>query len=210
MGADDESDIGLLNTIKRLLRCDSRILRSRGAAWFCFASEVLYERLRRLGKRGKFDFNVWPSPPQEYVKDFIRGYVDADGYVGILPTVTRRKLKSGGVNEHTYNVLNFKVGSPDRPFVERVYSELVSSLPIPPRKLTCYRKTEGKARDSYGFVYTYEPARVILNWLYYPGCLCLGRKGRVAETAYRDWETDRKSTRLNSSHRSLSRMPSSA
>ena len=29
-------------------------------------------------------------------------------------------------------------------------------------------------------------------------------------TCYRDWETDRKSTRLNSSHRSLSRMPSSA
>ena len=27
---------------------------------------------------------------------------------------------------------------------------------------------------------------------------------------YRDWETDRKSTGLNSSHRSLSRMPSSA
>ena len=30
------------------------------------------------------------------------------------------------------------------------------------------------------------------------------------KAAYRDWETDRKSTRLNSSHRSLSRMPSSA
>ena len=30
------------------------------------------------------------------------------------------------------------------------------------------------------------------------------------EKKYRDWETDRKSTRLNSSHRSLSRMPSSA
>ena len=30
------------------------------------------------------------------------------------------------------------------------------------------------------------------------------------EESYRDWETDRKSTRLNSSHRSLSRMPSSA
>ena len=35
-----------------------------------------------------------------------------------------------------------------------------------------------------------------------------GLVGVVA--AYRDWETDRKSTRLNSSHRSLSRMPSSA
>ena len=31
-----------------------------------------------------------------------------------------------------------------------------------------------------------------------------------AEPAYRDWETDRKSTRLNSSHITRSRMPSSA
>ena len=30
------------------------------------------------------------------------------------------------------------------------------------------------------------------------------------EDAYRDWETDRKSTRLNSSHSRASRMPSSA
>ena len=32
----------------------------------------------------------------------------------------------------------------------------------------------------------------------------------IDNAVYRDWETDRKSTRLNSSHRSLSRMPSSA
>ena len=32
----------------------------------------------------------------------------------------------------------------------------------------------------------------------------------IIDPEYRDWETDRKSTRLNSSHRSLSRMPSSA
>ena len=33
---------------------------------------------------------------------------------------------------------------------------------------------------------------------------------KIRDGVYRDWETDRKSTRLNSSHRSLSRMPSSA
>ena len=33
---------------------------------------------------------------------------------------------------------------------------------------------------------------------------------KAEKNEYRDWETDRKSTRLNSSHRSLSRMPSSA
>ena len=32
----------------------------------------------------------------------------------------------------------------------------------------------------------------------------------VQEAEYRDWETDRKSTRLNSSHEIPSRMPSSA
>ena len=33
---------------------------------------------------------------------------------------------------------------------------------------------------------------------------------KLQETEYRDWETDRKSTRLNSSHEIPSRMPSSA
>ena len=33
---------------------------------------------------------------------------------------------------------------------------------------------------------------------------------KQAESGYRDWETDRKSTRLNSSHITRSRMPSSA
>ena len=33
---------------------------------------------------------------------------------------------------------------------------------------------------------------------------------RTLRRHYRDWETDRKSTRLNSSHLKLSRMPSSA
>ena len=35
-------------------------------------------------------------------------------------------------------------------------------------------------------------------------------RANIAASEYRDWETDRKSTRLNSSHRSLSRMPSSS
>ena len=35
-------------------------------------------------------------------------------------------------------------------------------------------------------------------------------KKQEQEQAYRDWETDRKSTRLNSSHSAKSRMPSSA
>ena len=36
------------------------------------------------------------------------------------------------------------------------------------------------------------------------------RVSNAVDSAYRDWETDRKSTRLNSSHITRSRMPSSA
>ena len=38
----------------------------------------------------------------------------------------------------------------------------------------------------------------------------LGNMDYQAKLTYRDWETDRKSTRLNSSHITRSRMPSSA
>ena len=36
------------------------------------------------------------------------------------------------------------------------------------------------------------------------------KSNKGKQTKYRDWETDRKSTRLNSSHITRSRMPSSA
>ena len=36
------------------------------------------------------------------------------------------------------------------------------------------------------------------------------REAAIVASEYRDWETDRKSTRLNSSHSAKSRMPSSA
>ena len=42
----------------------------------------------------------------------------------------------------------------------------------------------------------------------WPGCY--GLSNPIAALPYRDWETDRKSTRLNSSHSRASRMPSSA
>ena len=41
------------------------------------------------------------------------------------------------------------------------------------------------------------------------GCSCCSRNWSC-DCAYRDWETDRKSTRLNSSHSAKARMPSSA
>ena len=41
-------------------------------------------------------------------------------------------------------------------------------------------------------------------------CYAMQTEGIGIDRGYRDWETDRKSTRLNSSHEIPSRMPSSA
>ena len=47
-------------------------------------------------------------------------------------------------------------------------------------------------------------------WLRAMGVVCVSVSISLGFALYRDWETDRKSTRLNSSHEIPSRMPSSA
>ena len=64
----------------------------------------------------------------------------------------------------------------------------------------------GKARDrDKAVVLRGEPERVrqLIDG-------CEFARAYTSGVLYRDWETDRKSTRLNSSHLKLSRMPSSA
>ena len=67
-----------------------------------------------------------------------------------------------------------------------------------------------KATDSgirvFEFTNTGDAPLIITNVLSTCGCTVPTKP----EAPYRDWETDRKSTRLNSSHLKLSRMPSSA
>ena len=54
-------------------------------------------------------------------------------------------------------------------------------------------------------------AKKILNDIVISGKkLTLEQQQQLLDAEYRDWETDRKSTRLNSSHITRSRMPSSA
>ena len=53
---------------------------------------------------------------------------------------------------------------------------------------------------------------LVFTFLHWEVPYVVGLQGAMSYTIglYRDWETDRKSTRLNSSHLKLSRMPSSA
>ena len=60
------------------------------------------------------------------------------------------------------------------------------------------------------FIYLNLVQYVFDDPLRHTGMECLFAVYGYAREIYRDWETDRKSTRLNSSHSAKSRMPSSA
>ena len=65
------------------------------------------------------------------------------------------------------------------------------------RKNNMWERVRMSISDVYGTYYTHT-IKIFIS------------KGINREIEYRDWETDRKSTRLNSSHSAKSRMPSSA
>ena len=58
-------------------------------------------------------------------------------------------------------------------------------------------------KDSYDHVYTARLKKHMTFEMF-------DERDYLPTNEYRDWETDRKSTRLNSSHSAKSRMPSSA
>ena len=62
-----------------------------------------------------------------------------------------------------------------------------------------------KSFVEHGYIIGLASARADLSYQQ-----CINKMWNRRTRFYRDWETDRKSTRLNSSHSSLSRMPSSA
>ena len=69
--------------------------------------------------------------------------------------------------------------------------------------------TNGGAANTSGAQASYNSIPQITNKVQ-AALSASAMQAQITNTGYRDWETDRKSTRLNSSHRSLSRMPSSA
>ena len=77
----------------------------------------------------------------------------------------------------------------EEPYIKDIFAPVVDSEDVNGRNIpNCAYPMVGLALKTY-------QSDINTNWV---------------KTAYRDWETDRKSTRLNSSHITRSRMPSSA
>ena len=104
-------------------------------------------------------------------------------YIASLGLIERKRIASTSkTGEHCYAIYGTKDGGNTNPFKEKLRElDLVDNKHIPHIYLTA----------------SVEDRQQLLA-------------GLIDTVWYRDWETDRKSTRLNSSHSAKSRMPSSA
>ena len=131
---------------------------------------------------------------------------------------SREAIEQNNINkaeaEAKTAVENWKIAVKDREYADETYEQRVLKLT---EEIALIQK-EGAVNDSIVDV-NYNQARKIqreVENFYYEivtkRMSAEAAKEQTANTAseYRDWETDRKSTRLNSSHITRSRMPSSA
>lgn len=103
----------------------------------------------------------FPSVPDKYLKDFIRGVIDGDGTIGIAKAYKKNKIYVGARlrilgNEQFLKVLNEKT--------KKLYFHKTNAI------------NKKGSENVYVVTYNFKTARELLKIIYYDGCLCLKRK----------------------------------
>ena len=99
---------------------------------------------------------------------------------------------------------------------KKTYKKPQTQIVTPQQKVEAYLKLRGFSKETWERRGVGESGGNIVFPYYENGELVMVKFRKpekyngIGQNAYRDWETDRKSTRLNSSHSGESRMPSSA
>ena len=115
-------------------------------------------------------------------------------------------FKAPGVASGLWSYTDHQTGAVYRYRIPRYYDKYLSQDALLFRKISTAWTYASAFGSSLALGFLREVAERVLR----PSDFSRVVKGGFSRLSYRDWETDRKSTRLNSSHRSLSRMPSSA
>jgi intein/homing endonuclease len=90
------NDIQILKDIRRVMGSTNPIYKTKrdNSSYVVLHSKKLFERLIVLGgMQRKSRFIRFPEIPQEYIKDFVRGYFDGDGSV-FLSSTREQKMEA--------------------------------------------------------------------------------------------------------------------
>lgn len=166
------ADKSILLKIRKVLSSshpvrDKKEKKGGGYTWdLILCSKRLYEQLQRLGgHRRKSRTMQFPSVPQKYLSDFVRGYFDGDGSACFV-TYVRTKDKRRTRELRT----NFTSGS--RQFLKELMGILHEQIDLPLKKIGAYNNG-----DSLKLGYGMRDSDALLRYMYYANFpIGLGRK----------------------------------
>jgi len=162
--AFSSNDYDLIVAIRSALNSDhplrqTRSKKSRKDTYsFVVFSKRMFFRLSTIGgQRRKSRKMIFPTIPNKFLADFIRGYFDGDGSV-FYTTYLHSKIH----RMRTELRSNFTSGSPM--FLEELNSVLMKQIGLGNKKICPFN--EG---GSWKFGYGTGETKKLLNFMYYPG-----------------------------------------
>jgi intein-encoded DNA endonuclease-like protein len=154
------NDVQILEAIRDAMESTNPIVKSKRdrSSSIVFHSKKLYGDLSALGgMRRKSRLIRFPAVPEEYRRDFIRGYFDGDGsafFVSYVRTKDKRRTME----------LRTKFTSGSRKFLEDLMAVLHQELGFSFKKIGSYN-----AGASLGVGYGMKDSDALLHYMYYEG-----------------------------------------
>ncbi len=160
---DDEE---FLKKLASIIGCSALVSQSKRSKCcrFEFVSARMFDRLYSLGKRKRL---VCPKVPREFIRDFVRGYIDSDGCVGFVKSEYYKTLSSGYKKLYCYNKLVVQMTSKDIGFLCKL-EKYIRGLG--------FKKANIHGNQYFSVYYYRLHAQRLVDLIYYKNCLALTRK----------------------------------
>ena len=167
-------DIDILNRIRDLMGSSHKITlcTSKSSGNFVISSKNLYDAMRRFGgcERKSYSKIEFPDIKEQFLPDFVRGYIDGDGCI-----------YAPGNRPPQVNILG------SEPFLTGMMG--YTGLP------TYFSKRSGTKTEIFDLKYHAESAQNLLSILYHDDCICMSSKLENVAKAM-NWKRKRKRIRI--------------
>jgi intein/homing endonuclease len=183
-----KKDIEIIEIFRKKLKTNKPIflVENTNSVSFSFQNKIISEQLNNFGliPNKSLILKFSEKIPNEFLKDYIRGYFDGDGCVSIIKRKNTSSLRVHFVG--TYEML------------EGIQNVLISKLNITKTKINQITK------DKNTFQFEIRRKNDILlfrDFIYYDNCICLSRK---KEKFFTELELKHADTLLTSRHKNIS------